>query len=319
MSPGGMHRRPNAHYRTGLAAGGASQWPRARGNSIHSDDATPRRRLALGAAARREPGGGHNRSRRRAGRRRSATAGSASCSATAGSLRSPTSASAASIKLKDDGFRVVVDGTTLDSATLRTAAPERPAGPRRLRLVVRRLRADGHLRDRAGVAFRQQADCDRQGAGRDLSGQRGAGLSRRTARAGRRPLRARRRGRASLGTGDYGVFLRFADRRGLLAAVQNPFLQIDGSGPAFAVRYAPDMEWRSEYGPFVADRGMLAPYRQTGRVAAVTDAGGVGAAHRRSQRRPEWTKRRSRPSPISCGRSSSTGRRVRSTSWSAGA
>ncbi len=29
--------------------------------------------------------------------------------------------------------------------------------------------------------------------------------------------------RANLGTGDYGVFLRFADKRGLLAAVQNPF------------------------------------------------------------------------------------------------
>ena len=42
--------------------------------------------------------------------------------------------------------------------------------------------------------------------------------------------------RENLGTGDYGVFLRFGDRRGLLAAVQNPFLQVEGSGAFFSVR-----------------------------------------------------------------------------------
>jgi hypothetical protein len=72
--------------------------------------------------------------------------------------------------------------------------------------------------------------------------------------------------RKDLGTGDYGIFLRFADARGLLASVQNPFQVSEGSGSTFAVRYAPAMEWRSEYGPFVADRGMLAPYRATGRL-----------------------------------------------------
>ena len=87
-------------------------------------------------------------------------------------------------------------------------------------------------------------------------------LAREHRRAGTCP----RRSRDTLGTGDYGLFLRFADARGLLAAVQNPFLQTETSGGAFVVRYAPDMEWRSEYGPFIADRGMLAPYRQSGRV-----------------------------------------------------
>ena len=87
--------------------------------------------------------------------------------------------------------------------------------------------------------------------------------------------------RPNLGTGDYGVCLRLDDRKGLLAVVQNPFLltEIDPGGrdtataglagvpaSAFAVRYRPDLDWRMSDGPFVADRGMLAPYGLTGRV-----------------------------------------------------
>ena len=168
-------------------------------------------------------------------------------------------------KLKEDGFRVVVDGTTLDSATLRT--PRQSTQPGRVvyawssagyeltvtyeiepswRFVSKRIAI---VKAPAAVYRVNEVQVFRNEllepvADRFVPGSRNA----------------------SLGTGDYGVFLRFADRRGLLAAVQNPFLQVDGSGPAFGVRYAPDMEWRSEYGPFVADRGMLAPYRQTGRV-----------------------------------------------------
>ncbi len=72
--------------------------------------------------------------------------------------------------------------------------------------------------------------------------------------------------RPNLGTGDYGVCLRLDGRRGLLAVVQNPFLEVQVPGGAFTVRYKPDIEWKTADGPFVADRGMLAPYTLTGRV-----------------------------------------------------
>ena len=69
----------------------------------------------------------------------------------------------------------------------------------------------------------------------------------------------------SLGTADYGGALRFVGRRGLLAVVQNPFLQFHRDGNAFAIRYQPDMDWRAEYGPFTSDHGLLAPLRLSGR------------------------------------------------------
>src|SRR5437867_2671775 len=69
----------------------------------------------------------------------------------------------------------------------------------------------------------------------------------------------------SLGTADYGGTLRFAGSRGLLAVVQNPFLEFRRDANTFAVRYQPDMDWRAEYGPFTSDPGLLAPVRLAGR------------------------------------------------------
>lgn len=48
--------------------------------------------------------------------------------------------------------------------------------------------------------------------------------------------------------------------------VQNPFLHVERDGSEFAITYKPDMEWTNDRGPFVSDRGLLAPYRLTGRV-----------------------------------------------------
>src|SRR5436190_1670015 len=64
--------------------------------------------------------------------------------------------------------------------------------------------------------------------------------------------------RAGLGTGDYGAALRLAASRGLLAVVQNPFLEFQRDGHVFTIRYQPDMDWRAEYGPFASDRGLRA-------------------------------------------------------------
>ncbi len=72
--------------------------------------------------------------------------------------------------------------------------------------------------------------------------------------------------RPSLGTGDYGIALRLAGARGLLAVAQNPFLHVERDGQAFSLAYQPDMDWSLDDGPFAADRGLLAPYRLTGRT-----------------------------------------------------
>jgi hypothetical protein len=75
-----------------------------------------------------------------------------------------------------------------------------------------------------------------------------------------------RSGRANLGTGDYGACLRFGRTRGLLVAAQNPFLEFRRDAQTFSLRYKPDLDWNPADGPFVADRGLLALYTQTGRM-----------------------------------------------------
>jgi len=70
--------------------------------------------------------------------------------------------------------------------------------------------------------------------------------------------------RTNLETGVYGTALRFDDGHGLLAVVQNPFLHFRRDAGMFELRYSPDMQWRQEHGPFVSDRGLIAPLTLTG-------------------------------------------------------
>jgi hypothetical protein len=71
--------------------------------------------------------------------------------------------------------------------------------------------------------------------------------------------------RPSLGTLDYGAALRFADHRSLLAVAQNPFLQFALVNGVATLHYAPEIEWKTTYGAFQSDRGLLAPVRLSGR------------------------------------------------------
>jgi hypothetical protein len=73
-----------------------------------------------------------------------------------------------------------------------------------------------------------------------------------------------------LGTADYGACLRFDRSRGLLVAAQNPFLSFDRDGSRISLSYKPEMEWDIAWGPFEADRGLLAPYLQTGNTQPET-------------------------------------------------
>jgi hypothetical protein len=168
-------------------------------------------------------------------------------------------------RLKDDGFRITIDGRTFDSATLHE--PRREAGKDRAVFTW----ADAGYE----IAVTYEIKPAWLFVSKQISVTKAPSPVYRIGdvHVFREELVEPPAGtyvpssvRPNLGTGDYGVFLRFPDRRGLLAAVQNPFLQTEVEGSRFVVRYAPDIEWRSAYGPFMADAGLLAPYRLSGRV-----------------------------------------------------
>ena len=68
--------------------------------------------------------------------------------------------------------------------------------------------------------------------------------------------------RANLQTGVYGSAVRFDSSHSLLVVIQNPFLAARRSERALALRYAPDMDWKTSYGAFVSDRALIAPRQQ---------------------------------------------------------
>ena len=71
--------------------------------------------------------------------------------------------------------------------------------------------------------------------------------------------------RPSLGTAEYGGALRFRDQHALLMIAQNPFLHMTVDGSVATLRYTADMSWEPTDGPFVSDRGLIAPVALSGR------------------------------------------------------
>jgi hypothetical protein len=90
--------------------------------------------------------------------------------------------------------------------------------------------------------------------------------------------------RANLQTGVYGSAVRFDSSHSLLVAVQNPFLVARRSERALALRYAPDMDWKTSYGAFISDRALIAPVRLSGRSVPAAMI-------------PEWQTASSAPAP----------------------
>jgi hypothetical protein len=62
----------------------------------------------------------------------------------------------------------------------------------------------------------------------------------------------------------YGIFLRFKEKRGLMLAVENPFLEVVRNGQDAAVRYRPEMTWRTEWGAWSSDVAVIGVYQQSG-------------------------------------------------------
>lgn len=69
----------------------------------------------------------------------------------------------------------------------------------------------------------------------------------------------------ALQTGVYGAAVRFGSSHSLLFVAQNPFLEVTHEGRDVAVRYRPEMDWKTGYGPFLSDRGLIAPVQLLGR------------------------------------------------------
>lgn len=166
-----------------------------------------------------------------------------------------------------DEFAVTLDGTTYESETL--PAPSRKAsgnevvyswtaGPYRLD-VVYELEAGWRFLSKQIVVMSAHRDRFRVDAVTVLRGTLAEAVD---------DVYIPRYERQNLGLGDYGAALRFSGGRGLLALVQNPFLESTASGRDFAVSFRPGMEWSAADGPFVSDRGLLVPYRLSGRRQA---------------------------------------------------
>ena len=70
--------------------------------------------------------------------------------------------------------------------------------------------------------------------------------------------------RNSLATRSFGTFLRLqADKQGVMLVVENPFLEVGRNGQDTSLSYAPEMQWRKEWGSFSSDVAIIGVYRQS--------------------------------------------------------
>ncbi len=82
--------------------------------------------------------------------------------------------------------------------------------------------------------------------------------------------------RPALGTLGYGAAIRSSGLRSMLLVAQNPFLRFTVDGHVATLAYAPEMDWKPDYGAFVSDRALIAPVRLSGHRLPATMI-------------PEWT------------------------------
>jgi hypothetical protein len=71
-------------------------------------------------------------------------------------------------------------------------------------------------------------------------------------------------------TGQYGTFLRLKDNRGVMLAVQNPFLTVARSRQQTSIDYEPQMMWQNAWGSWSSDAAVIGLYRQSGRRIPAT-------------------------------------------------
>ncbi len=64
---------------------------------------------------------------------------------------------------------------------------------------------------------------------------------------------------------DYGAFLRLPQDRGVIFAVENPYLEVDRNGQSVRIGYAPEMRWNAGWGEFASDVACIGVYQLSGR------------------------------------------------------
>ncbi|HSC58066.1 MAG TPA: hypothetical protein VLC11_00780 [Gemmatimonadales bacterium] len=165
-------------------------------------------------------------------------------------------------RLRADGFRVVIDGKTYDSADL--PAPTRSANGGR---TAYRWKAGPYVID---AVYETRPDWAFVSKRLEVTG---TGTWKVDSVS---PLRLEFEAtpgdvhtipatNGELDTGAWGAAIRTGRGPGLLALVQDPFLAIGHSAGLVTVSYAPAMPWTAANGAFPADRALLIPYQATGR------------------------------------------------------
>src|SRR2546421_3879770 len=65
-------------------------------------------------------------------------------------------------------------------------------------------------------------------------------------------------------THEFGTFLRFSQTQGLMLLIQNPFLTAKRTGETVSLNYAPEMQWKSSWSPFLSDIACIGTYKLSG-------------------------------------------------------
>lgn len=167
-------------------------------------------------------------------------------------------------RLGRDGFAITLAGTTLDARTLPAPVQERVPGGITYHWRANAWAVDVTYELKPGWRFVSKQLRVTALAARSFSVDSITLLDAALATPPTsvfRPMSAK----PSLGTLEYGAALRSGARRSLLVVAQNPFLRVRASGRDVAMRYAPQMEWRAQYGTFESDRALIAPVALSGR------------------------------------------------------
>jgi hypothetical protein len=173
--------------------------------------------------------------------------------------------------LEADGFSVTIDNETLIGRTL--AVPTRQVEPHRVsyRYVSGRVALTVRYELRPDWRFLSK-QIEVRVAGASGFRVRAVELIRETFDDTPTSFYEPPSARANLQTGVYGSAVRFDSSHSLLVVVQNPFLAARRAERALALRYAPDMNWKTSDGPFLSDRALIAPVRLSGRWVPATMA-----------------------------------------------
>ena len=169
------------------------------------------------------------------------------------------------LDLESDGFEVRIDGAVYSSAQLDPVSHRKEDGRIAYTFLAGPYRIEAVYELRAGWRFVSKQLFITAAAGARLRVNRIDVARVGIPQAPEGFYIHRSRFQKKLETGDYGIFLRFPNSRGLMMTVQNPFLAAEHAGKTVGLPYMAERDWKAEYGPFTSDRACLGLYQRSGR------------------------------------------------------